>query len=147
MQMSTPSSGGFTMSLSRVWKLYFSAVLLAVTQFGLRVLPTVVGAQNNTESQLTLELYPANQPPLRPNAYLRLPLGAVRPEGWLRDQLLTQKHGLTGHLDEFWLSDSVWKGGHSEETRDQLRGVAWSRSGLLLVKYVVVFISMLYFVV
>ncbi len=80
-------------------------------------------------------MYPANEPPLKPGAYRRLPLGSIRPEGWLRDQLLTQKRGLTGHLDQFWLTNSVWKGGDSEETRDQLRGVAWSRAGKFMVKY------------
>lgn len=49
--------------------------------------------------------------PLVPAAFVKLPLGAVRPEGWLRDQLLAQRHGLTGHLDEFVLTDAEWKGG------------------------------------
>lgn len=46
-----------------------------------------------------------------------LPLGAVLPEGWLRNQLTIQADGLTGHLDEVW--DSVgsysgWLGGTGE---------------------------------
>jgi len=45
-----------------------------------------------------------------------LPLGAIRPLGWLRDQLRVQADGLSGHLDEFWASiaDSKWIGGESE---------------------------------
>lgn len=62
------------------------------------------------------EHYPSNPAPLRPGAYSRLPLGAVKPEGWLRDQLQAQAKGLTGHLDEFWpdLINSAWKGGDGE---------------------------------
>ena len=45
-----------------------------------------------------------------------LPLGAIRPEGWLLRQLRIQAAGLTGHLDEFWpdVADSQWFGGNAE---------------------------------
>ena len=45
-----------------------------------------------------------------------LPLGAIRPLGWLRDQLRVQADGLSGHLDEFWpsVADSKWIGGTGE---------------------------------
>jgi hypothetical protein len=45
-----------------------------------------------------------------------LPLGTVRPSGWLRDELRRQADGLTGHLDEFWpdIKDSAWIGGKAE---------------------------------
>ena len=64
--------------------------------------------------------YPASRPPLRPSHFVALPLGAVKPAGWLRDQLTVQANGLTGHLDEFWpdLRDSAWKG---------LAGEGWER--------------------
>src|SRR5215510_12352192 len=49
-------------------------------------------------------------------AFATLPLGAIRPEGWLRRQLRIQADGLTGHLDEFWpdIADSQWFGGKAE---------------------------------
>ena len=45
-----------------------------------------------------------------------LPLGAIRPLGWLADQLRIQGDGLSGHLDEFWpsVAQSKWIGGKSE---------------------------------
>ena len=47
---------------------------------------------------------------------LSLPLGSIKPLGWLRDQLRVQADGLSGHLDEFWpsLADSKWIGGGGE---------------------------------
>jgi hypothetical protein len=49
-------------------------------------------------------------------AFRPLPLGAIRPRGWLRRQLRIQADGLTGHLDEFWpdVADSQWFGGGAE---------------------------------
>ena len=58
-----------------------------------------------------------NRAPLAPNAFNLLPLGAVRPAGWLRRQLEIQATGLGGHLDETWAdvgSNSGWLGGTGE---------------------------------
>jgi hypothetical protein len=60
--------------------------------------------------------YSNNPPPLKQNAYIKLPLGSVKPEGWLRWQLEDQAEGLTGNLDDFWpdLVNSSWRGGDGE---------------------------------
>ena len=62
-----------------------------------------------------------NLPPLFKNSMAALPLGAVKPEGWLRKQLETAAAGLTGKLHEFWpdVKDSAWRGG---------AGDAWERA-------------------
>jgi len=60
---------------------------------------------------------PQNRTPLLPAAFQALPLGAVKPTGWLKDQLRIQANGLTGHLDEFWADvgvNSGWLGGTGE---------------------------------
>ncbi|HEX9185836.1 MAG TPA: hypothetical protein VGB87_02105, partial [Vicinamibacteria bacterium] len=51
------------------------------------------------------------EPEFRP-----LPLGAIRPTGWLERQLRIQAEGLTGHLDTFWpdVAESQWFGGRAE---------------------------------
>lgn len=56
------------------------------------------------------------RPALRPLAYQPLPLGSIKPAGWLDRQLRIQADGLSGHLDEFWpdLKDSAWLGGPRE---------------------------------
>jgi len=60
--------------------------------------------------------YPGNTGLLRKNAYIQLPLGSVKPEGWLKNQLRIQAEGLTGNLDDFWpdLVNSSWRGGQGE---------------------------------
>ena len=46
-------------------------------------------------------------------AFRPLPLGSIRPLGWLQRQLRIQADGLSGHLDEFWpdVGQSKWFGG------------------------------------
>ena len=60
--------------------------------------------------------YPQNPPPLLPSVFSKLPLGSVKPQGWLKEQLMAMKSGLTGNLEDFWpdLLNSAWKGGDGE---------------------------------
>jgi hypothetical protein len=54
---------------------------------------------------------------LPPAAFRPLPLGQIRPTGWLHRQLRIQADGLSGHLDEFWPDvgpNSGWLGGKGE---------------------------------
>lgn len=58
-----------------------------------------------------------NRAPLARNAFYPLPLGAITPSGWLRNQLRIQANGLGGHLDETWPDvgpNSGWLGGSGE---------------------------------
>ena len=53
---------------------------------------------------------------LKNTAFEPLPLGSIRPAGWLKEQLRIQADGLSGHLDEFWpdIKNSAWFGGTAE---------------------------------
>ncbi|AMV37987.1 beta-L-arabinofuranosidase domain-containing protein [Planctomyces sp. SH-PL62] len=58
----------------------------------------------------------ADAPKVEPRALEPLPLGAIRPAGWLKTQLEVQAKGLGGRLDEFWpdIKQSAWIGGKAE---------------------------------
>lgn len=59
---------------------------------------------------------PSDARELRPLALEPLPLGEIKPAGWLKTQLEIQAKGLSGHLDEFWpdIKESAWIGGEAE---------------------------------
>ncbi len=82
--------------------------LAAMSQSGCMTAPNLV-----SPPAATLK----NRAPLAANAFYALPLGSVRPAGWLRRQLQIQANGLGGHLDETWADvgpNSGWLGGTGE---------------------------------
>ena len=93
----------------------FIGVPAAILLFGIGCQPVEQAADIRHDTPPTAVHW--NQEPLAPNALAPLPLGSVKPAGWLRDQLQIQADGLTGHLDEFWPdvgADSGWLGGTGE---------------------------------
>lgn len=54
---------------------------------------------------------------LQQSVFEALPLGSIKPAGWIRNQLLIQANGLTGHLEEHWADvgpNNGWIGGEGE---------------------------------
>ena len=80
--------------------------------------------------------YPGNKAPLLPSPYIRLPLCAVKPHGWLLKQLQLQSQGFHGHLGEIssfinkqdnaWLNPAGKGNNFWEEVPYWLRGYAAS---------------------
>ncbi|MCB1224966.1 MAG: glycoside hydrolase family 127 protein [Verrucomicrobiales bacterium] len=67
-----------------------------------------------------------NRAPLAEKPYTELPLGAITPEAWLRDELERMAAGMTGHLDE-WYPEvcgprNAWLGGDGDTWE---RGPYW----------------------
>ena len=56
--------------------------------------------------------YAGNRPPLVPAPMVRLPIGSIRPQGWLKKMLEIERDGMVGHLAEIspWLdrNSSAW---------------------------------------
>lgn len=64
------------------------------------------------DMSVTSRNYIAGRSPLKPSAFIKLPVGAVVPRGWTARYLELQKEGLTGHLGEIsaWLEkdNNAW---------------------------------------
>jgi hypothetical protein len=56
--------------------------------------------------------YVSNKAPLVAQSFAKLPIGSIKPAGWLKKQMELQRDGLTGHLGEIsiWLTrdDNAW---------------------------------------
>lgn len=88
------------------------------------------------QRQLSTDLYLNNRSPLITKPYMELPLGSVQPEGWLKDQMLRMKNGMTGHLDSLYSEvmgpRNGWLGGDGDVWE---RGPYWI-DGLLPLAYI-----------
>ncbi|HMF73871.1 MAG TPA: beta-L-arabinofuranosidase domain-containing protein [Flavitalea sp.] len=77
-----------------------------------------------------------NRAPLRQNPYQEVPLGAIRPQGWLLEMLERQRTGATGNLDKLYPlvmnQRNGWLGGDGDQWE---RGPYWI-DGLLPLAYI-----------
>jgi hypothetical protein len=71
----------------------------------------------------TNDFYIGNHAPLEPGRFLPLPVGSVRPKGWLLECMNRQRDGLSGNLDKI----SVWlqKDGNAWLSRDGQGKYGW----------------------
>lgn len=87
-------------------------------------------------AQEAQDLYLNNRSPLLSKPYMELPIGAVRPEGWLKDQMQRMCDGMTGNLDVLYEKvmgpRNGWLGGDGDVWE---RGPYWI-DGLLPLAYI-----------
>lgn len=97
---------------------------------------SLLTAFNNVAGKDNPQLYMNNRAPLVEKAYMELPIGAVKPEGWLKEQMLRMCNGMTGNLDILYEKvmgkRNGWLGGDGDVWE---RGPYWI-DGLLPLAYI-----------
>lgn len=86
--------------MKKTFRYLVPAVLLACTACGGERFETVDRPDTSTRNAH----YVSNLAPLQPQYFIPLPMGSVRPAGWVARQLELQAEGLNGHLGEI----SIW---------------------------------------
>ncbi|MGN6726545.1 MAG: hypothetical protein ACTHLZ_11550, partial [Tepidisphaeraceae bacterium] len=97
----------------------WTAIIALIALGGVGVLQdgNAVGAEPLASETPPIAVIPKNRAPLLPTVFTHLPLGAVRPAGWLKRQLELQKQGLTGAAETLYdalTPASAWLGGNGE---------------------------------
>ncbi|MDO1448145.1 glycoside hydrolase family 127 protein [Rhodocytophaga aerolata] len=85
-----------------------------------------------TKKKQAKKWYTSNRMPLVQTSLIKLPIGSIQAEGWLKNQLTLQISGLTGKLDEIWEEvgpNSGWLGGTGESWE---RGPYYLRGAIAL---------------
>lgn len=87
-------------------------------------------------SAYTSPNYPNNRFPLVQKPYMELPLGSIKPRGWVKEMLMRQKNGATSRMDilypEVMGPRNGWLGGDGDQWE---RGPYWI-DGLLPLAYI-----------
>ena len=83
-----------------IWMLLFSFNGLYAQEKDLKV--SVVKRPSTVSENL---FYTGNKEPLQPLCFIKLPVGTIKPEGWILKYLELQRDGLTGQLGKIsaWL--------------------------------------------
>ncbi|MHC4665781.1 MAG: beta-L-arabinofuranosidase domain-containing protein [Planctomycetota bacterium] len=83
---------------------YFVKAMVCVLLAGecalARVEVIAVGSVEVPPTTSTNNFYVSNREPLTPSPLVKLPIGAIKPRGWLRNQLELEAAGMVGHLPE-----------------------------------------------
>jgi DUF1680 family protein len=116
------------------------SIILIVSFTGIAFCGSTIIRTSKPDAEMGNDYYIGNRAPLTPSPLIKLPVGAIEPEGWVRRQLELQADGFHGHLTEIsqflkkegnaWLSPSG-EGDHGwEEPAYWLKG--FSNCGYIL---------------
>jgi len=115
-------------------RLFTGVIIILAISFQNTTAQTTIKASNVQRISATVSnsFYTSNKKPLEPLSLIKLPVGSIKPEGWILKYLELQRDGLTGKLGEIsaWLEkkNNAWfsgtgKGDHGwEEVPYWLKG-------------------------
>ncbi len=100
---------------------FISSFLIAISATQFAGAQSAAGSVTNIKRPATKELnkfYSSNKKPLAPLAFIKLPAGSIKPQGWILKYLELQRDGLTGKLGEIsaWLDkkNNAWFSGNGQ---------------------------------
>ena len=97
---------------------------------------TATMADNSFIPKTTQKNYQNNRYPLHGKPHIELPIGSIKPEGWLKEMLLRQRNGMTSQMDKLYPlvmgERNGWLGGDGDQWE---RGPYWI-DGLLPLAYI-----------
>ena len=86
-------TGGFTLMLMALLLPFAPLCGATVDHADVKVVSTPAASSSQP-------LYTGNREPLLPSPLIKLPIGSIKPKGWLRHQLELEAQGMTGRLEE-----------------------------------------------
>ncbi len=100
-------------STSLVVLLVFSLLAIISWRYDAAIKVTTVA---RPDLSVTNQNYTGNKAPLQPLSFIKLPVGTIHAQGWVKKYLELQRDGLTGHLGEIsaWLdkNNNAWYSGN-----------------------------------
>jgi hypothetical protein len=124
------------MTTKRNFKIACLVFLVLTTSTNLFSQPVSPVTAADDAPQPVVVNYVNNRHPLLAKPYIELPIGAIRPAGWMEEQMNRMRTGMTGHLDHIYEpvmgQRNGWLGGDGDVWE---RGPYWI-DGLLPLAYI-----------